>query len=116
MITKMLEIRDEGTCIASLAIRMVSDDPIEDRFLWRSGYPRRDSIPAVVLMLLSDQKATSDPYEWTYGRTMKLAHVWIIEHWDELKNGDVVDVRVTSLGERTEPAAAEIWTAAMGQT
>ena len=41
-------------------------------------------------------------------RTMPTAHYWIIEHFDEIQDGAVVDVRVI-LGETTEPAPAEIW-------
>lgn len=110
MITKLLEIRDEGTCISALAIKMSSRNPIEVTYLWREGYPRDGH--GVVLMKLSNQKATSDPYEWPDlgggRRTMPVAHLHIIEHFDELKDGDVVDVRVV-LGEAGTAVAAEIW-------
>ena len=109
MITKVLEIRDEGTCIAAVAIKMLAATPIEDRFLWREGYPRDGN--GVVLMCLSDQRATSDPYEWTaFGwgpRTMPTAHLYIIYNFDNLRDGEVVDVRVI-LRESTTPADPEI--------
>jgi hypothetical protein len=108
MITKVLEIRDAATCIPALAIKAEATNPIEDKYLWRYGYPRDGS--AVVLMHLSSHEANVDPYHWTYARTMRAAHLWILKHWDELKDGDVVDVRVTSFGEATRPAAPEIWT------
>ena len=110
---KVLEVRDEATCIPALAIQMVADGPIEDRYLWRTGYPRGDSQPAIVLMHLSTQESHVDPYEWTGGRTMKAAHVWIIDHWDEISGGDVIDVRVTTLGLATKAATPEIWTGAV---
>lgn len=106
MNTKVLEIRDEGTCIGALAIKMEAANAIEDAFLWREGYPRDGH--GVVLMRLSDQEASSDPYEFG-NRTMRGAHLWIIEHWDQLHDGDVVDVRVTTLGLASEPAKPEIW-------
>lgn len=92
METKCIEIRDEGTCIPAMAFKMAAGDPVEDRFFWRCGYPRDGS--TVILMELNRQKATSDPYE----------------HFDEIPNGGVVDVRVI-LGENDTPATREIHTA-----
>lgn len=107
MIIKVLEIRDEGTCISALAIKMTPANPIEDKYLWREGYPRDGH--GVVLMKLNDQRATSDPYDWQNPRTMPNAHLYILANFDELKDGDVVDVRVI-LGESANAAPAEIWT------
>lgn len=104
---KVLEIRDRATCIPALAIQMVAGGPVEDRFLWRYGFPREATF-SVVLMHLSTQQASSDPYEWG-GRTWPAAHMWIIENFDRLNDGDVVDVRVI-LGETDTPAAPEIYT------
>lgn len=105
MKTKVLEIRDEGTCIPALAIQMVAANEIEDKYLWRCGYPRGSH--GIVLMHLGDQRASSDAYWWG-NRTMQAAHLYIEEHWPELEDGDVVDVRV-ALGERDAPVEAEIW-------
>ena len=122
MNTKLLEIRDEATCILALAIQMqakafnaaehmdsgeeaIAKDmerwKLEDWFLhYRSGYPVDGS--SIMLMCLSDGKATNDPYEWPSRgmgiRTMGNAHDFIIDNWDALKDGDVVDVQVI-LGE-----------------
>lgn len=107
MNTKLLEIRDCGTCILALAIQMmalpasttekqVTPDSIEYWFLhYRSGYPEDGS--SIMLMCLADGRATNDPYAWGSlgmgARTMPNAHNWIIEHWNELQDGDVVDVQ-----------------------
>ena len=107
MIIKCLEIRDNATCIPAIAIKMSAGSPVEERFLWRCGYPR-DGQYGVVLMRLSDQRATSDVYGWG-DRTHKAAHLYIEEHFDELKEGAVVDVRVI-LGEADVPATPEIVT------
>jgi hypothetical protein len=32
-----------------------------------------------------------DPYKWGPSRTRGRCHDYIIEHWDELESGDVVD-------------------------
>ena len=108
MITKCIEVRDEGTCMPMLAIKMRPDSRVEAHFLWRCGYPRDGH--GVVLMHLSNQKASSDPYEFG-GRTWPAAHAYIIQHFDELMEGAVVDVRVI-LGEAHEPAAPEVCTGA----
>ena len=116
METKVLEIRDSGTCILALAIRMKSDgSEVRDWFIhYRSGYPRDGS--SIMLMRLADGRATNDPYEWpavTHDhRTMPHAHNWIIDHFDELSDGDVVDVQYL-LKERETPKESERLTAVL---
>ncbi len=105
MIIKALEIRDEGTCIPVIAIKMIAANDIQDRYLWRCGYPRNGK--GIVLMQLSDQQASSDLYEWG-GRTMPNAHNFILEHFDDLEEGAVVDVQVI-LEETTTPVSPEIY-------
>lgn len=109
MIIKCVEIRDEGTCIAAIAIKMCGADDIESRFLWRCGYPR----DGVVLMRLDDQGAHSDPYDWGGANTTRQAHIWLCEHFDEFVHGQVLDVRMIR-GDASEPAPAEIWTEGVG--
>ena len=116
MTTKLLEIRDERTTILVLGIQMMSKRPdgLDYWFLhYRSGYPEDGS--SIMLMCLADGMATNDPYEWgSRGmgmRTMPTAHNYIIEQWDKLKDGDVVDVQVI-LGETTVPKKSERMVAA----
>ena len=104
MLIKFLEIRDKATCIPVIAIKMLADTEIQHKYLWRCGYPLDGS--GIVLMKLEDQKATSDPCEWG-GRTMPIAHEYILKNFNTLKDGDVIDVRIY-LGEAKTPAAAEI--------
>ena len=106
---KVLEIRDEGTHIPVLAMRMLAENELQSYYVHgRCGYPKDGS--GIVLMHLNSQKATVDPYSWTdlgFGRrTMGNAHNYINLHFDELKDGYVVDVRVI-LGEATEPAISD---------
>lgn len=109
---KMIEIRDEGTCIPAMAILLSCDTPalttesdIQFRFLRRAGF---DGQTGIVLMRLNDQETHADAYNWPVGpRTMRAAHLYIEAHWDELKSGDVVDARV-QLGMATEHVAGEI--------
>lgn len=103
--TKVLEIRDSGTFIAALAIRNKGANPVQQFYFDRCGFPEDGS--SITLMVLYDQQATNDPYSWKSGaRTMPTAHNWIIDHFDELKDGDVVDVQVL-LGETVTPKTSE---------
>ena len=92
--SKVLEIRDAATRIDALAIRMKGCNPIQQFYFRCCGYPEDGT--SIMLMVLYTGKATNDPYEWeSLGlgpRTMPVAHDWIINHFDELKDGDVVDV------------------------
>lgn len=106
---KILEIRDEGTLIPVLAMRMIAENTLQAYYVHdRCGYPKDGS--AIVVMTLDNQKATVDLYAWPdigFGRrTMGNAHNYIIEHFDDLRDGDVVDVRVI-LGERKAPAKSD---------
>ena len=93
--SKVLEIRDAATRIDALAIRMKGCNPIQNYYFRCCGYPEDGS--SIMLMKLYDGKATNDPYEWPAiagdRRTMPVAHMWIINHFDELKDGDVIDVQ-----------------------
>jgi hypothetical protein len=107
---RALEIRDKGTFIPCLALRMTADNERQRYLLRRVGFEIEH--PGIVLMTLNDQKATSDPYDWpSLGlgpRTMVVAHVWIAEHFDELDDGSVVDVEFI-LGETTMPKRSEAY-------
>lgn len=85
--TKMFEIRDRGTCIAAMAIKMLPCDPTEEKFIRHCGFPADGS--SVILMSLYDQRATNDPYEWSAlgkgTRTFQIAHNHILDHWDGFK-------------------------------
>jgi hypothetical protein len=90
--SKMIEIRDRGTCIAAMAIKMAPCDATEQRFMRHCGFPADGS--SVILMSLYDQKATNDPYEWSAlgkgTRTFQIAHDFILNHYDEITSGQVI--------------------------
>jgi hypothetical protein len=117
METKALEIRDEGTFIAILAVDMnpilaTDMNPILDdrqhkllKLLKRCGY-RCDGRPNILLTKLSaNGKATNDPYSWG-DRTMATAHNYILKNWLKLEDGDVIDVEYI-LGETSQPKESE---------
>jgi hypothetical protein len=124
MKVKLLEVRDAGTFIATLAIDMnpeidsmyvtgpgetvVYRDAAQRYLLRRVGYPC-DGRPNIAITRLGadGRPMWNDPYGWCgIGRTFPVAHKWIIEHWAELSDGDVVDVEYI-LGERAEPKKSE---------
>jgi hypothetical protein len=105
MKTIALEIRDDGTFIPALAVDMNPANEAQRWLLRRCGYPC-DGAPNVILTRLDGNgKATNDPYAWG-GRTWPVAHNWIIDHWNELEDGAVVDVEFI-LGERATPKRSE---------
>lgn len=111
MDTKTLEIRDSGTFIGALAIRMKADNETQAYYFRRVGYPADGS--SIMLMCLSDGKATNDPYEWSSlgvgSRTMQVAHDYVLRLFEILEDGDVVDVEAI-LGERDASKVSERFT------
>lgn len=111
MQVKALGLRDDSTFIPVLAVDMNPPTAGELNYeavhylLKRCGYAC-DGRPNIILTRLSgDGQATNDPYGWRSGRTFPVAHKWIIENWDRLMDGDVVDVEFI-LGERDTPKAS----------
>ena len=111
MHVKILEVRDEGTFFAVIAIDMNPDTSstgydAQRYHLRRVGYPC-DGRPNIAITHLSaDGKPFwNDPYGWG-GRTYPVAHNYIYENWEDLRDGDVVDVQFI-LGETTVKKVSE---------
>lgn len=108
MEVKLLEVHDRATCIPIMAIRASAANEAQRALLARAGFGRteEDGRRYVVMTLLSGLiSANYDPAHWT-NRTLYEAHEYILRHFDELSDGDVVDVEFI-LGETTEPSPAE---------
>jgi hypothetical protein len=107
MKTKTLEIRDEGTFIPVLCVDMNPDNDVQRYYLReRCGYPC-DGRPNIALTHLAanGDRCWNDPQAWG-GRTRPVAHNYIIDHWEELNDGDVIDVQFI-LGETEAPKKSE---------
>lgn len=115
MTVKLLEIRDKGTCIPALAIRL--DGAMTDAERWllaRAGYGETPDQQAEYVLLMNIDGGRGmffcDPYDYDYqtrgARTMPNAHLWLLTNFDNVQSGDVVDVRVI-LGEAAEPAPSD---------
>jgi hypothetical protein len=94
---KTFEIRDAGTFIPALGVQLGSGLP-EDRWLLsRAGFGinfETQSKYIILIKLTGGPDASQyDPYNWPDStRTMPTAHQYIIDHWNELMTGDVIDV------------------------
>lgn len=106
MLVKMFEIRDAATFLSVFAVKLdtVIANRAESFLMQRLGWCRGES--AVYLTWPSHGKCISDPNQWGPHRTLKVAHHYIVDHWDELESGDVVDVEFI-LGLRPEPKVSE---------
>lgn len=106
METKLMELRDKGTCIPLLCIKPNAGYMgfFEKKVLWRYGY--KGSHAVILLRYDSPSRGThNDAFEWG-DRTFQTAHQYVEEHWDDLKNGSLIDVRVI-LGETTKWCQSE---------
>ena len=107
MTTKILEIRDNFTRILAVAIQAKGDTPAEKQALRACGYPEDGS--SIILMDLNNNKASNDPYDpiWGANRTMRMALDYVIQHWDQINDGDLIDVEFLN-GTRAEPKTPEV--------
>lgn len=116
MEVKLFEIRDSATFIPAMAIRLIVNEvaPLGERELWllrRAGYSQHQVLnsaaePYVILCKLDGVEAHYDPFEWSNRRTMGNAHSHIIDHWSNLRSGDLIDVEFI-LGETSTPKKSE---------
>jgi len=109
---KVFEIRDRATFIIALVTRIKYDmsHSRPDRLIHRSGYGTTPLYLYQPLSGMGRDMVTIHPEEWDVreiGRTHGLAHRYIIDNWDSLEDGAVVDVRVMT-GERKEPAETDL--------
>lgn len=109
MITKTLEIRDEGTCIPILAIKLTPGCERDRYLLERAGYETRAKDQECYVQLCQinggDGLSHCDPYKW-HSRTMHYAHIYIKDNFDALEPGAVIDVEWI-LGLCDEPKESE---------
>ena len=126
MKVKTFEVRDRGTFIPVMGILMVPTtnwpagtkeqetesegvEEAERYLLRRAGYAFDH--PFVVLCRMEcsgvDRNATYDPFSWgASDRTFHVAHTYIVDNWEKLKSGDVIDVEFI-LGDTFEPKKSE---------
>lgn len=105
--SKLFEIRDHGTCIPALAIKIDVNAVWSAKERWllrRAGFGPSNS--SIYLIDLCNQKANYDPYNWG-NRTMQAAHIMLEDDYDTLSSGDLIDVRVL-LNEAIVPCKSDM--------
>lgn len=114
MKVKTFEIRDSGTFIPMLAIKLTSDGNKDDAYLLRRAGLDCDGSFNIAFFNLQRGDGFLDPYNWPGApmvRTCPAAHKYIEDNFDSLESGSVIDVEFI-LGEKTEIKRSEKFTAA----
>ena len=115
MESKVFEVRDSGTTMPVLAVKLDSADLVERWLLERAGYAldqaARGNPPYILFAPIEPGSGSyghfeCDPYEWVRSRTLSNAHKHALDHWDELRSGAVIDVEYL-LGKRSTPKVSE---------
>lgn len=107
MKTLLLEVRDRGTFIAVIATKTVPENMEQQWLLARAGFGRNieTSSRYVLFTRLEGGETHYDAFNWG-NRTMHTAHDYVIQYFDELKDGDVIDVEYI-LGETSTKKQSE---------
>lgn len=109
MIAKAFEILDRATCIPMLAVKLEPSNVADRYVLARAGFgttPHQQSEYIQLIEIAGGGGRTAcDPHEWG-DRTKHVAHKHIIENFDKLESGAVIDVEFI-LGESTTPKPSE---------
>jgi len=94
MESKLFELRAPATCMPIMAIRLDAENMAEAWLLGRSGYGLRPSDwqeYIFVFPIEREGKAVTDPFKQDC-EELRIAHLYIGEHFDELEHGAVIDV------------------------
>lgn len=102
---KFFEVRDRGTFMPAMAIKMTPRRNIDEDFLMQSAGFSPEEPFCIELIFIEINKCNYDPYEWK-DRTCSVAHQYIQKNFDALKSGSVVDVEYI-LGETKRPKSKD---------
>jgi len=112
MESKMIEIRDRGTFVPALAVRLCSYNQSDQYLLRRAGWSEEaiqgSDRSGIMLYPLTGHTAHTDVYDWN-GRTFQVVHNFLEENWLLVTPGMVVDVEYI-LGETAAPKPSECMT------
>lgn len=120
MIVKALEVHDRATFLPVVAVEMTATAEFSERpslsdvmvsrefraqryLLRRCGFDEKNR--AILLTRMEGGTACHDVEAWG-DRTFCVAHGYIVANWDDLRDGDVIDVEYI-LGEIAEPKRSE---------
>jgi hypothetical protein len=104
---KTVEIRDRGTFVPALAIRLDPADERDRYLLAQSGFgTTAEEMGKYVLLINLVKDAPYDAFGHGPARTLRIAHHVLIDSFDHIENGEVVDVEYL-LGETAEKKRSE---------
>jgi len=106
MTCKLFELRDQGTFIPVLCVKVEAGNDAEHYLLRRAGYKLPSDLVIMAGLSCRMEWATCDCFDWLSDRTRHAGHLYITKHWNELQTGDVVDVEYI-LGESQQPKTSE---------
>lgn len=113
METKMIEIRDRGTFVPALAVKLSSSNQQEQFLLSRAGWSdeaiRGSAETGIMLYPFNGYRAHTDVYDWEArngSRTFQVVHKFLEKNWLLVTPGMVVDVEFI-LGETAAPKLSE---------
>ena len=101
---KFLEIRDRATYVGVYAFKINPKNMPSIKIVRRAGFGPQQ--PYIMLGRLDGNTCTYSPHEHNSPRTMKVAHLHLIENWDAIKSGDVIDIEFI-LGETSVKKESE---------
>lgn len=106
METKLFEIRDRGTFLPVICVKMEAEIEEERYLLAITGYGLQKKTQAKYILMgkLQSPDLKFEPFEhagYPVVRSLPIAHEYVRTHWDELKSGDMIDVEFIS-GETSE--------------
>lgn len=110
--TKLFEVRDAGTFIPCIGMRMkainlpiarLTDIEQEAYLLSRCGYHPNDGL--ILFSRLIGGEFCHDIYDQPDG-TMRVAHNYVQDEWDNLQSGQVIDVEYI-MKKTTTPKVSE---------
>jgi hypothetical protein len=108
MESKLFELRAPATCMPIMAVRLNAENEAEAWLLRRSGYglwPSDWQGYIFVFPIEREGKAVTDPFKQDC-EELRIAHLYISEHFDELERGAVIDVDYIQ-GRTSEPKKSD---------
>lgn len=109
VLPKLFEVRDVGTFIPVIAIRLSCNYEAESYLLGRAGFEvtKHGVVEGVVLFgkLDGSGELRSAPHDWVNG-TMRQAHQHVQDNWHSLMSGEVIDVEHVR-GDSAQPKESE---------
>ena len=108
---RLFLIHDAATEVAAAAFRLSEGSHgLGSAILQRAGYgsePTTHDSYIVLVRLHDNFEAQRDPFEWR-DATMRTAHLYLLEHFDEVPHGGTLEVEELRLRTTTGPGRGSV--------